>query len=116
MRVLVELQLTVMASLLESMPSGPMHRVYPPVDWSEAREVLDLDESSQVSYGASMLCRQCSGEGRELLGLFNGSDDDEEIPGRDDGGGSRCTPLPVCALDLDDGDPVAASDGCLLEC
>ncbi|WP_141677851.1 hypothetical protein [Microbacterium oleivorans] len=51
-RVLVELQLTVMASLLESMPSGPIYRLYPPVDWSEARELLGLDESGQVNYGA----------------------------------------------------------------
>ncbi|MEV8242004.1 hypothetical protein AB0O90_17295 [Microbacterium testaceum] len=49
-RVLVQLQMTVIASLLRSMPTGPIHRLYPPIDWSEAREVLGLPENSPVSY------------------------------------------------------------------
>lgn len=51
-RVLVGLQLTVLASLLESMPSAPISRLYPPMDWGEAREVLGIAESSPVSYSA----------------------------------------------------------------
>lgn len=49
-RVLVELQLTVLAALLESMSPGSIHGFSGRTDWGEAREVLGLPEDSPVSY------------------------------------------------------------------
>lgn len=48
-QVLVELQLSVVATLLRSMRIG-MTRIYPAVDWEPARAVLGLPEGSEVSY------------------------------------------------------------------
>ena len=49
-KALVELQLTVVASLLYSMPTSGMTRIYPPIDYGPMRAVLGLADEVGVTY------------------------------------------------------------------
>lgn len=49
-KALVELQLTVVASLLFSMPASGLTRIYPPIDYGPMRAVLGLPDGVGVTY------------------------------------------------------------------
>lgn len=73
--VLVQLQLSVVVSLLRATPQAPTTRIYPPIDWEPMREVLGLPPGSPVSYRvfADILERGIDLTGDEVSEILGGN-------------------------------------------